>query len=128
MVEHLNRAHAATGSKDPIRASFLRLAELPSRSTLRFPPPQHGNNAARILWPILQCNNVFVLPGVPEFFSDKITAIAQHFIHPKQAFFSRRVLLALEEKDIVATLDASVAAHPHGQSAVCITTVACVAY
>ena len=63
-------------------------------------------------WPILQCANFFVLPGVPEFFATKVTAIAQHFLQGRPPALARRVLLCAEEEAIVQGLDAVVADHP----------------
>lgn len=120
MLAHLARAHAATGSKEPMRSSFLRLAELPIQSKLRFPPQKPEG---KVLWPILQCNNVFVLPGVPEFFSDKITAIAEHFIEHRKSLVGRKILLSVEEKDIVGVLDAAVSAFPKGNGALSIPNI-----
>ena len=114
MLAHLARAHAASGAKEPMRSSFLRLAELPIQSKLRFPP--QVPESAKLQWPILQCNNVFVLPGVPEFFSDKMTTIAEHFIEHRKTLVGRKILLRIEEKDIVGALDAAVAAFPRGET------------
>jgi molybdopterin-biosynthesis enzyme MoeA-like protein len=32
------------------------------------------------IWPVLQCDNIFVLPGVPKFFEAKMKLITQHFV------------------------------------------------
>ena len=112
MLAHLYRAHhhaaaSTTGSaKSPLRSSFLRMAQLPTNSLLRFPPPpaplptmtatSSSSTPTKLLWPVLQCRNVFILPGVPEFFFDKITTIAEHFIHPKSVAYFRKVLLSID--------------------------------
>jgi FAD synthetase len=129
MLDHLDKAHTASGSKEPMRSSFLRLADLPSKSQLRFPPPT--GNESRLMWPILQYDNVFVLPGVPEFFADKIATITRHFIIPRKSFFSRKIVLSIEEKDIVGALDDAVAAHPRGKPLILITpilSIHCISY
>lgn len=62
-------------------------------------------------WPILQCANVFVLPGVPEFFRAKLEVITTHFIKGAAPRLARTVHLALPEIEIVSSLNAAVAAH-----------------
>ena len=59
-------------------------------------------------WPILQCKNVFVLPGVPELFSSKLDSIATHFLEGGAPSLARRVLLAVAEDSIVHELNAVV--------------------
>lgn len=50
------------------------MAMLPELVKLRVAPlDQQG-------WPILQCENVFILPGVPQFFQSKMQVIADHFL------------------------------------------------
>lgn len=51
------------------------MAMLPELSKLRV-APLAGDRA----WPILQTENVFILPGVPEFFQSKMEVIADHFL------------------------------------------------
>merc|ERR1711983_536862 len=48
----------------------MKMATLPENCELRF---------AGEKWPILQCQNIFILPGVPQFFEQKITSIASFF-------------------------------------------------
>ncbi len=62
-------------------------------------------------WPILQCKNVFVLPGVPELFSSKLDSIATHFLEGGAPSLARRVLLAVAEDSIVHELNAVVREH-----------------
>ena len=51
------------------------MAMLPELSKLRVAPL-----AGEKVWPILQTENVFILPGVPEFFQSKMSVIADHFL------------------------------------------------
>lgn len=51
------------------------MAMLPELSKLRVAPL-----AGEKVWPILQTENVFILPGVPEFFQSKMAVIADHFL------------------------------------------------
>jgi molybdopterin-biosynthesis enzyme MoeA-like protein len=54
--------------------SQLKLAQLPELARLRVAPSDPGG------WPILQCANVFILPGVPQYFEAKMGAIVRHFL------------------------------------------------
>ena len=45
----------------------IKMATLPSNAKLRY--------LSKDDWPVLQCRNIFVLPGVPEFFSKKIDSV-----------------------------------------------------
>ena len=48
------------------------------------------------MWPILQCENVFVLPGVPQFFEQKLGTICDHFLTKRQIYMSK-IAIAVEE-------------------------------
>jgi hypothetical protein len=81
------------------------MALLPDRARLRFPPrATHGATSTTAIdgggddegdpnaWPILQCENVFVLPGVPQFFEEKLGVICDHFLEGAgRAIFSAKV-------------------------------------
>ena len=47
---------------------------LPELATLRVAPADANG------WPILQCENVFILPGVPQYFEKKMSVITEHFL------------------------------------------------
>jgi molybdopterin-biosynthesis enzyme MoeA-like protein len=64
------------------------MALLPELAQLRIAP---GNE----LWPILQCENVFILPGVPTFFEAKVDTIATHFLG-RRPLFTRKVVLGVD--------------------------------
>lgn len=51
------------------------MAMLPELSRLRVAPVDGQKG-----WPILQTENVFILPGVPQFFQTKMQTIVDHFL------------------------------------------------
>lgn len=59
----------------PVSQYVPKMAMLPELSKLRIAPV-----AGEAAWPILQTENVFILPGVPEFFQGKMTVIADYFL------------------------------------------------
>ena len=65
------------------------MALLPDLARLRTAP--NGNR----LWPILQCENVFILPGVPQFFEGKMDTIVAHFLG-QRPLYTRKIALAIE--------------------------------
>jgi len=74
-----------------------------------------GADEAALAWPILQCENVFVLPGVPQFFEEKLRDICAHFLDGKKAasIFGAKVAIALEESSLAAALNQAVARFPN---------------
>jgi len=62
-------------------------------------------------WPILQCANVFILPGVPRFFSSKLGVILTHFLKGEAPPIVRSVSLRVGETEIVAALNRVVQAN-----------------
>lgn len=71
-----------------------------SQSQSQSPPPE---------WPILQCENIFVLPGIPQFFEKKMKTITQHYLTMRQVKHTKKIILDVEERSIVNTLDTLVA-------------------
>ena len=64
-------------------------------------------------WPILQCDNVFVLPGVPKYFDEKLSAILDEFcVATKPPTRTKQVRLRVNEEEIVSALNKAVASHP----------------
>ena len=113
-----------------------KMATLPTSSVLRYLSEESAE------WPVLQVKNVFILPGVPQFFNKKIQQVAAYL--PKRTtsadldediglsvdqsaqseasqssptLLSRsdtyRIVLSLPEENIVTALNAAVEAHPH---------------
>ena len=109
-----------------------KMATLPTSSVLQYLTDDSEE------WPVLQCQNIFILPGVPLFFDKKIQQLAAHLCsstysdednvglsmdHTSQServssttpprSDTYRIVLSLPEDEIVAALNASVVAHPH---------------
>lgn len=102
-MEELIRAKMPAGQLDAQVAA--KMSMLPRGSVLR-PVPDEPD-----AWPVLQCANVFVLPGVPSFFLSKLRTIAAHFLAAPTPRLCRKLTLALPELDIVRALNAAVSAH-----------------
>lgn len=84
-----------------------KMATLPSRSKLRYLSEDEND------WPVLQCRNIFVLPGVPEFFASKIEAVA-HYVSSDAMERSAvyKVVLSVDEATIVSVLNSAVEEYP----------------
>lgn len=126
MLQHLEDIQYHTDNH-PSKAAELseaakRLALLPELSQLRFPPPpddfyvnteKGSDNVEREVrsktWPILQCDNIFILPGVPQFFASKVKLIAKHFLIKQSVKETRKIVLDVDERHVVHVLDQFVA-------------------
>ena len=110
-----------------------KMATLPTSAVLRYLPGESEE------WPVMQCQNVFVLPGVPKYFENNVKRLAAYLpkasselAHAEDAGSSAdlsssaerpatpaprsdtyRIVLSLEEDDVVVALNAAVAEHPH---------------
>eukprot|EP00752_Nemacystus_decipiens_P013632 g12085.t2 len=93
-------------SADQLSEAQLKMAMLPELSKLRV-APLAGEKA----WPILQTENVFILPGVPEFFQSKMSVIADHFLDSRPMFV-RKIVLSADEFLVVGLLNKAVEEHP----------------
>jgi len=91
---------------DVLSDEMRRLALLPSSSRLRFQKPVVEGS-----WPVLQVNNVFVLPGIPQFFASKMNIIADSMLIAREVPVIRRVLLSVEECTVVSSVDDVVKQH-----------------
>jgi len=60
---------------------------------------------------VLQCGRVFILPGVPEFFEEKLDTICASFLPSRGPTALRRISLGLDELQIVDALNACVSEH-----------------
>jgi FAD synthetase len=121
-----NEVDGNDNGKPVLDESMLKLAMLPHLSRLRFPPapddyitmtkkdirsqPQTLQIKA---WPILQCSNIFVLPGVPQFFANKMHLIVKHFLPKYPVQEKRSIVLGIEERTLVTHLDRLVEKFPH---------------
>ena len=96
------------GDKADDEQARMKMSTLPSTSRLRYLTDDPEE------WPILQCgHNVFILPGVPQFFESKVKALATHLLSSdleRSVFY--RVVLSCEEAAIVECLNEVVLRHP----------------
>ncbi len=83
-----------------------------SRSTPASLPSSSSKVVSTRPWPILQCDNIFVLPGVPQFFAAKMKTIAAHYLTKYQVAEQRKIVLVVDEALLVTTLDRVVQEHP----------------
>ena len=84
----------------------MKMATLPSNAKLRY------LSENKLDWPILQCRNVFVLPGVPQFFEKKITNLAIYLSSQLERSVTYKVVLSIDEASIVEALNGVVSRHP----------------
>jgi molybdenum cofactor synthesis domain-containing protein len=107
-----------------------KMACIPSESTLRY----LSIDSEKDEWPVLQCSNIFVLPGVPNYFQQQIEQLALHLsslgtlaelpfngsklrrlpsapLPPRSDTY--RLVLSMDENSIVSELNATVQANPH---------------
>eukprot|EP00586_Coscinodiscus_wailesii_P014920 CAMPEP_0172503736 /NCGR_PEP_ID=MMETSP1066-20121228/171777_1 /TAXON_ID=671091 /ORGANISM="Coscinodiscus wailesii, Strain CCMP2513" /LENGTH=656 /DNA_ID=CAMNT_0013279585 /DNA_START=430 /DNA_END=2400 /DNA_ORIENTATION=+ len=89
--------------------SQMKMALMPKNSKLR----RFGDSE----WPVLQCRNIFVLPGVPQFFEQKVALIAPHLAREEsvssQQRVTQKVVLSVDETTIADGLTRVVERHPH---------------
>lgn len=80
----------------------LRMADVPEGTQLIETPD--------LRWPVLACENVYILPGVPELFKRKFAAIRERFrVAP---YFARAFYTLEDEFDIADRLREVATAHP----------------
>ena len=84
------------------------MATLPSNSKLLY-------LAGEDEWPILSCGRTFVLPGIPDFFSQKVSLVAGLLKFRREVSKQYRVVLNAEEESIVKHLNEVVGRHPFVQ-------------
>lgn len=81
----------ATGV-DELTPEQAKMTMLPTGVRLRKVPTSPGDSAEPSRWPILQAENVFVLPGVPSFFRAKLDQILAHFVATDRAVYTRTLV------------------------------------
>jgi molybdenum cofactor synthesis domain-containing protein len=91
-LESLIRGYFGESADEP----RLRLADAPAGSTLLY-----GEDLS---WPVLTTENIFILPGVPEYFRRKFAAISERF--RAEPFYVCEIYTLEEELDIAERLDA----------------------
>merc|ERR1711862_1088189 len=106
----------------------MKMATLPENCELRFNDYEKKISQ----WPILQCQNIYILPGVPQFFKQKINSIVtflsssssnndtttndnkKNIIQSSSSSYCCfKVLLTVEEHIIVSPLNKVVKRHPN---------------
>lgn len=92
-----------SGSDESLTPAQVKMATLPSNAKLRY--------LSKDDWPVLQCRNIFILPGVPEFFSKKIESVASYLSSQLERGAAYKVVLRVDEAAIVDTLNAAVEKH-----------------
>lgn len=114
-----NEDASAESIDDPIRqlsAGQRKMSMLPKHSELKYLSSDSSE------WPVLQCKNIFILPGVPRFFESKIKQLAPYIVTRNDDLDQKsspparrmyRIVLSLEEDGLVAALNDSVAANPN---------------
>ena len=109
LQEKMNKDDAEDDNFDmsDLTEAQRKMATLPSRSKLRYLSDNDQD------WPVLQCRNIFVLPGVPEFFSQKIEHVAEYVSSDElQRSAVYKVVLSVDEATIVSVLNSAVEEHP----------------
>jgi molybdenum cofactor synthesis domain-containing protein len=95
------------GPGEPLTPSQVKMATLPSNAKLRYLSDDEDD------WPVLQCRNIFILPGVPEFFAKKIENVAAYLSSQLERSASYKVVLKVDEAAIVDVLNEAVKNHPN---------------
>jgi molybdenum cofactor synthesis domain-containing protein len=87
---------------DKVTESHLHMADVPEGSFMISAPGMR--------WPLLACENVYILPGVPEFFREKFLAIKERFRAEK--FYLKCVYTQEDEFSIASELKQVAGDHP----------------
>ena len=103
LLEKMNKK----GDPSSLSEAQVKMANLPTNAKLRY-LSQDPND-----WPILQCKNIFILPGIPEFFSKKIRNVAEYLSCQMERLPAFKVVLQVEENSIVPILNQVVENHPN---------------
>jgi FAD synthetase len=118
MIGKLQEAYGVA-TKEELSDGQRKMALLPDLARLRVPPPPPPPPAAaaaaaalttetKKVWPVLMCGNVYVLPGVPSFFEQKMDTIVDHFLN-HSPIYTRKIVLGVDEVEIVEPLNRAVA-------------------
>jgi len=94
------------GTDDDLTDAQIKMATLPSISKLRYLSLDESD------WPVLQCRNVFILPGVPEYFAAKIQNVAAYLSCQLKRSTGYKVVLSADENSLVSQLNQVVKRHP----------------
>ena len=98
LAELIRRAYG-----EHVTAAHLRMALVPEGATLAISPAG--------AWPTPVLENVWMLPGVPEVFREKLDTV-RAWVRGPSPFVSRAVYTRLDEARLKDLIDAVVASHP----------------
>jgi FAD synthetase len=107
-MAELLKAKMNDGTNTTLTPAQIKMATLPSHSKLRYLSSEVEDG-----WPVLQCRNIFILPGVPEFFSKKIQNVAAYLSSQLERSAAYKVVLSVDEASIVDVLNNAVFKHPN---------------
>jgi len=102
--EKMKDPNETDDGKDELTPAQIKMATLPRNAKLRY--------LSKDEWPVLQCRNVFILPGVPEFFAKKIENVAIYLSSQLERSVAYKVVLSIDEQSIVDILNEAVRKHP----------------
>eukprot|EP00546_Thalassionema_frauenfeldii_P011574 CAMPEP_0178925948 /NCGR_PEP_ID=MMETSP0786-20121207/18225_1 /TAXON_ID=186022 /ORGANISM="Thalassionema frauenfeldii, Strain CCMP 1798" /LENGTH=636 /DNA_ID=CAMNT_0020600945 /DNA_START=121 /DNA_END=2031 /DNA_ORIENTATION=+ len=85
----------------------IKMSTLPSNAKLKYISEDKTD------WPTLQCRNIFILPGVPQYFAKKINDLAKYLSTHLERSATYKVVLSVDEASIVPILNDAVDAHPN---------------
>jgi len=96
-----------TDSTTQLTEAQTKMATLPGCSKLKDLSGIEGD------WPVLQCANIFILPGVPQFFEKKVQHVASYLSTELERSVAFKVVLSIDENSIVPILNHVVENHPN---------------
>jgi FAD synthetase len=106
MAQLLKRKMNVDQNEDLTEAQ-IKMATLPGCSKLKYLSGIEGD------WPVLQCGNIFILPGVPQFFEKKVEHVATYLSSELGRMVAFKVVLSIDENSIVPILNNVVQNHPY---------------
>ena len=92
--------------EDELTEAQVKMATLPNLSKLKYLSEIEGD------WPVLQCSNIFILPGVPQFFQKKVEHVAKYLSTELERSVAFKVVLSIDEVAIVPILNSVVERNP----------------
>ena len=96
-LERLIRAHFA----EPLTTA-MKMAEVPEGAVL--------NESGDVRFPTVQLENVYILPGIPQIFERKLTALLERFV--ADPYFIRVIYMSASEGTIAGHLNACLKDYP----------------
>eukprot|EP00547_Thalassionema_nitzschioides_P009318 CAMPEP_0194229806 /NCGR_PEP_ID=MMETSP0156-20130528/44078_1 /TAXON_ID=33649 /ORGANISM="Thalassionema nitzschioides, Strain L26-B" /LENGTH=637 /DNA_ID=CAMNT_0038962365 /DNA_START=188 /DNA_END=2101 /DNA_ORIENTATION=- len=93
--------------KNKLTQAQIKMSTLPSNAKLKYISEEKTD------WPTLQCHNIFILPGIPQYFAKKIKDLAKYLSSQLERSATYKVILSVDESSIVPILNDAVDAHPN---------------